>query len=144
MGLAAPGHASDRRFALLPGRPHRAHRARPRERGARSLAVVGEHPRRLGLSSDAGAGRLAQRGHGGGCPLLRGRPPAGAVTTPGSDGLDADRLPDAVFELDAGCRILSANIAATGLTGCRRDELVGQLLTSVLEPRDATGRSLLA
>jgi PAS domain S-box-containing protein len=66
------------------------------------------------------------------------------VTTPGSDGLDADRLPDAVFELDAGCRIVSANVAATGLTGCRRDELVGQLLTSVLEPRDATGRSLLA
>jgi PAS domain S-box-containing protein len=59
-------------------------------------------------------------------------------------GLEIDRLPDAVLEVDAGCRILSANRAATALTGHRTDELVGRLVAEVLEPRDSSGRSLVA
>jgi PAS domain S-box-containing protein len=66
------------------------------------------------------------------------------VTIPAGADLDADRLPDAVFQVDDGRRIVAANAAASALTGCGRDELVGQLLTQALEPRDASGRALLA
>jgi len=55
-----------------------------------------------------------------------------------------DRLPDAVLELDGGCRIRAANAAASTLTGLRADELVGCLLADVLEPRSSDGRSLMA
>jgi len=58
--------------------------------------------------------------------------------------LAVDRLPDAVIELDGGCRVRMANAAATVLTGHRTEELVGQVLTDVLEPRASDGRSLMA
>jgi len=58
--------------------------------------------------------------------------------------LAADRLPDAVLEVDDACRVRMANTAAGTLTGLRTDELVGQLLADVLEPRGSDGRSLIA
>ncbi len=68
------------------------------------------------------------------------------MTGPGGQFTDlaVDRLPDAVLELDGGCRVRLANAAATILTGLRTDELVGRLLADVLEPRAADGRSLVA
>ena len=66
------------------------------------------------------------------------------MTGSGGGDVDIDRLPDAVFEVDGAGRITAANAAATTLTGCRRDELVGQLLSTALQPRDSDGRSLLA
>ena len=61
-----------------------------------------------------------------------------------SSGLPIDRLPDAMLDVDGDCRVRSANAAAATLTGHRTDELVGQLLAEVLEPRDSDGRSLVA
>jgi len=58
--------------------------------------------------------------------------------------LEIDRLPDAVLELDGTCRVRLANAAAAVLTGLRTEELVGQSLADVLEPRSADGRALLA
>jgi len=58
--------------------------------------------------------------------------------------LAADRLPDAVLELDDACRIRLANAAAAQLTGLRVGELIGQPIADVLEPRATDGRSLCA
>ena len=58
--------------------------------------------------------------------------------------LAVDRLPDALLELDGGCRVRTANAAAVALTGHRADELVGRLLSEVLEPRASDGSSLMA
>ena len=58
--------------------------------------------------------------------------------------LTVDRLPDAVIELDGSCRVRHANAAAAELTGYRVDELVGESLTEVLEPRSPGGGALLA
>jgi len=58
--------------------------------------------------------------------------------------LAIDRLPDAVVELDGGCRVRLANAAASVLTGHPTGELVGQVLSEVLEPRSSDGRALMA
>jgi PAS domain S-box-containing protein len=57
--------------------------------------------------------------------------------------LSVDRLPDAVLAVDGECRIAHANGAAADLTGYRADELVGRVLTEVLEPRQPDGRPFL-
>jgi PAS domain S-box-containing protein len=59
-------------------------------------------------------------------------------------GLTVDQLPDAVLELDADCRVRAANAAAVQLTGLDAQELVGQPISEVLEPRGPDGRSLCA
>jgi signal transduction histidine kinase len=59
-------------------------------------------------------------------------------------GLTVDQLPDAVLELDEACRVRAANAAAVQLTGLDAQELVGQLISEVLEPRGPDGRSLCA
>jgi PAS domain S-box-containing protein len=66
------------------------------------------------------------------------------VTGPKGGDLDIDRLPDALIEVDDACRITAANAAARALTGRRSEELVGELLSQAIEPRDSDGRSLLA
>jgi signal transduction histidine kinase len=58
--------------------------------------------------------------------------------------LALDRLPDAVLELDGGCRVRQATAAAAALTGHAVADLVGQVLSDVLEPRGPDGRSLMA
>ena len=58
--------------------------------------------------------------------------------------LTVDRLPDAVIELDEGCRVRLANAAAARLTGYRPEELHGRLLAEVLEPRRSDGGALVA
>ncbi|MGI8985032.1 MAG: ATP-binding protein [Acidimicrobiales bacterium] len=55
-----------------------------------------------------------------------------------------DRLPDAVLDLDAACRVRSVNAAALALTGLDRAELVGRTLAEVLEPRRPDGQALCA
>ena len=62
----------------------------------------------------------------------------------GPAGLTVDELPDAVLELDGACRVRLANTAATRLTGLEAEELVGQLIADVLEPRGPDGRALCA
>jgi signal transduction histidine kinase len=57
---------------------------------------------------------------------------------------ELDRLPDAVLELDGGCRVRRANSAAAALTGLPTEELVGCLVSEALEPRSSDGRSLMA
>jgi len=57
-------------------------------------------------------------------------------------GSPADRLPDAVFELDADRRVLAANRAATELTGFEVEAIVGKALADALGPRDSEGRAL--
>ncbi len=57
--------------------------------------------------------------------------------------LDADRLPDALLEVDGDCRIRSANAAAVWLTGYPVDKLVDRPLAEVLEPRRADGGALV-
>ena len=62
----------------------------------------------------------------------------------GATELAVDRLPDAVLELDEACLVRLANAAASQLTGVPADELVGQPISDVLEPRSADGRALCA
>jgi PAS domain S-box-containing protein len=57
---------------------------------------------------------------------------------------EADRLPDAVLEVDAGCVVRATNLAASELTGYRADELLGRSLGEALQPRAPDGRSLVA
>ncbi|HUR22775.1 MAG TPA: histidine kinase dimerization/phospho-acceptor domain-containing protein, partial [Acidimicrobiales bacterium] len=66
------------------------------------------------------------------------------MTGPAATGLTVDQLPDAVLELDVDCRVLLANAAAARLTGVGAEDLVGQLIADVLEPRASDGRSLCA
>lgn len=56
----------------------------------------------------------------------------------------ADRLPDAVLELDAAGAVRAMNAAASALTGYPADELVGRPLAETLQPRSTDGRTLLA
>ena len=55
----------------------------------------------------------------------------------------ADRLPDAVLELDAAGAVRAMNAAAAAFTGYRAEELVGRPCAEALHPRSADGRSLL-
>jgi len=55
-----------------------------------------------------------------------------------------DRLPDAVLEVDADRRVVSANPAITELTGLRPEEIVGKPLAEALRPRGADGEALCA
>ncbi|MDQ6727223.1 MAG: PAS domain-containing sensor histidine kinase [Actinomycetota bacterium] len=55
-----------------------------------------------------------------------------------------ERLPDAVLELDADLRVLTANPAVAKLTGLPPEAIVGRALTEALRPRDPTGRDLCA
>jgi PAS domain S-box-containing protein len=57
---------------------------------------------------------------------------------------DLDRLPDAVLECDADRRVSSANLAAAALLGYTTAELVGSDVDTLLQPRSADGRRLLA
>ncbi|HEX2119744.1 MAG TPA: ATP-binding protein [Acidimicrobiales bacterium] len=68
------------------------------------------------------------------------------MTWPGDPAGDlaVDRLPDAVIELDDGCRVRLANAAAAALTGYRPEQLVGRRLSEVLEPRRSDGAALMA
>ena len=54
-----------------------------------------------------------------------------------------DRLPDAVLEVDAECRIRLANAAAVQLLGHPAEALVDRPLLEVLEPRRSDGRALV-
>jgi PAS domain S-box-containing protein len=56
----------------------------------------------------------------------------------------ADRLPDAVLELDAECIVRAVNAAGVELTGYSAGELLGQPLGEALQPRTPDGRALLA
>ncbi|MGI9021938.1 MAG: ATP-binding protein [Acidimicrobiales bacterium] len=57
--------------------------------------------------------------------------------------VDADLLPHAVFHLDADRRLLTANQAATELTGHQPANLVGRPVAQVLNWRTPDGRPLL-
>ena len=57
--------------------------------------------------------------------------------------VDADLLPHAVFHLDADRRLLTANQAATELTGHQPADLVGRPVAQVLNWRTPDGRPLL-
>ncbi len=57
--------------------------------------------------------------------------------------LDADRLPDALLEVDEECWIRRANGAAVELTGYPVDALVGRPLAEVLEPRRPDGGAVV-
>lgn len=57
--------------------------------------------------------------------------------------LAADRLPDGLLEVDAGCVISAANAAMTALTGYPADQLVGHSVAEVLRPRRSDGQALL-
>ena len=58
--------------------------------------------------------------------------------------LAVDRLPDAVLEVDAECRVQRANTAALQLTGYPAEALVGRLASEVLEPRRPDGGALVS
>jgi hypothetical protein len=54
-----------------------------------------------------------------------------------------DLLPDAVVRLDADRRVVDANAAAIALTGLGHDQMVGQDIAEVLDPRSKDGKPLL-
>jgi hypothetical protein len=54
-----------------------------------------------------------------------------------------DLLPDAVFSLDAECRVVAANRVVTSLLGFRPDDLVGRGAADVLHCRLPDGKPLL-
>ena len=58
--------------------------------------------------------------------------------------IDFDLLPDAVLRVDADRRVVDANRAITELTGYTPDELRGQRLEDVLDPRGGDGKQLLS
>src|SRR5437763_16777676 len=57
---------------------------------------------------------------------------------------DVDQLPDAVLRVDADRRVVEANQAATELTGYTRQELEGNRLEDLLDPRGRDGKPLLS
>src|SRR5437764_14541664 len=57
--------------------------------------------------------------------------------------IDVDQLPDAVLCVDAERRVVEANQAATELTGYTREELEGNRLEDLLDPRGRDGKPLL-
>jgi PAS domain S-box-containing protein len=57
--------------------------------------------------------------------------------------IDVDQLPDAVLCVDADRRIVDVNQAATELTGYSREQLEGQSLEDLLDPRGRDGKPLL-
>jgi len=61
----------------------------------------------------------------------------------GDGGNDFDLLPDAVFSLDAECRVVAANRAVTSLLGFRSEDLVGHGAAEVLRCRMPDGKPLL-
>lgn len=63
------------------------------------------------------------------------------ATDPGVAALD--ELPDAVFQLDAECRLVGANQAATALLGHPRTHLVGRPAAEALHCHTIDGRALL-
>src|SRR5436309_12579503 len=58
--------------------------------------------------------------------------------------IDVDQLPDAVLRVDADRRVVEANQAATELTGYTRQELEGNRLEDLLDPRGRDGKPLLS
>src|SRR3954452_1679856 len=58
--------------------------------------------------------------------------------------IDVDQLPDAVLRVDADRRVVEANQAATELTGYTRQELKGNRLEDLLDPRGRDGKPLLS
>jgi PAS domain S-box-containing protein len=58
--------------------------------------------------------------------------------------IDADQLPDAVLCVDADRRVIEVNQAATELTGYSRQELEGNRLEDLLDPRGRDGKPLLS
>ena len=82
-----------RRHALRRGRPRRPGRPGARQRGPRPARRRGRGGRRGRDDPDGGPGRVAQRGHGGHGPVLRGAAPAHASPPPPleqGNRLDAD------------------------------------------------------
>jgi len=65
------------------------------------------------------------------------------VTATGDADTDFDLLPDAVFSLDAACRVVAANRAVTGLLGFGADDLVGRRASEALHCRMPDGKPLL-
>src|SRR5437868_7583373 len=57
--------------------------------------------------------------------------------------IDVDQLADAVLCVDADRRVVAANQAATELTGYTREELEGNRLEDLLDPRGRDGKPLL-
>jgi signal transduction histidine kinase len=57
--------------------------------------------------------------------------------------IDLDLLPDAVLRVDADRRVTDANQACTELTGYPFDELEGNRLEDLLDPRGGDGKPLL-
>src|SRR5438067_6583111 len=58
--------------------------------------------------------------------------------------IDVDQLADAVLCVDADRRVVAANQAATELTGYTREELEGNRLEDLLDPRGRDGKPLLS
>src|SRR5437588_8811950 len=58
--------------------------------------------------------------------------------------IDVDQLADAVLCVDADRRVVPANQAATELTGYTREELEGNRLEDLLDPRGGDGKQLLS
>src|SRR5437763_5775195 len=58
--------------------------------------------------------------------------------------IDVDQLADAVLCVDADRRVVAANQAATELTGYTREELEGNRLEDLLDPRGRDGQPLLS
>jgi len=58
--------------------------------------------------------------------------------------IDVNQLPDAVLCVDADRRVVEVNEAATELTGYTRQELEGNRLEDLLDPRGRDGKPLLA
>jgi len=57
---------------------------------------------------------------------------------------ELDRLPDAVLECDADCKVVAANAATIQLLGYPATEMIGRDLDQLLDPRGAEGEHLLA
>jgi PAS domain S-box-containing protein len=58
--------------------------------------------------------------------------------------IDIDLLPDAVLRIDGELRVVDANQAAAELTGYPVDDLRGQRLDELLDPRGSDGKPLMA
>src|SRR5438105_7126665 len=137
MGHAPARHRGRRRRSVLRRRLSAADSARAGQRGPRPAGAGGRGGGRLGDDPDGGPGRVAQRRDGGGGALLRGRTPKGTV-------IDSDLLPDAVRQLDADRRLQAVNAAASAFTGYAADEMVGQRIDDLLDPRRIDGQPVWA
>ncbi|MBV8235115.1 MAG: PAS domain-containing sensor histidine kinase [Acidimicrobiia bacterium] len=70
-------------------------------------------------------------------------PGSAAPIVTGEPVIDVDQLPDAVLCVDADRRVTAANQAASELTGYTREELEGNRLDDLLDPRGRDGKPLL-